>query len=119
MIKGSFFVISSSGSSCSPTLTGKSKICCDDYVAQYRHVSQFFILLHVNVPYNPLVQLIVTALPLSVEYKYSPSACHENLCRSGGIAPLIQLGTRWRSVVNFIPRTLYARAKSSQYPLNT
>jgi len=64
MIKGSFFVISSSGSSCSPTLTGKSKICCDEDVAQYRHVSEFFILLYMNVPYNPVVQLIVTALPL-------------------------------------------------------
>jgi len=65
MIKGSSFVISSSGSSCSPTLTGKSKICCDeDDVVQYRHVSEFFILLYVNVPYNPAVQLIATALPL-------------------------------------------------------
>jgi hypothetical protein len=37
---------------------------------------------------------------------------------SGGIAPCIDLGTRWRWVVNFMPRQLYPQGKSPWYPLD-
>jgi hypothetical protein len=38
---------------------------------------------------------------------------------SGGIAPrILDLGTRWRWVVNFTLRPLYSQGKSPQYPLD-
>jgi hypothetical protein len=37
---------------------------------------------------------------------------------SGGIAPLIYLGIRWRWVVRFTPRPLYPQGKSTLYPLD-
>jgi hypothetical protein len=34
-------------------------------------------------------------------------------CGSGGVAPcILDLGTRWRSVISFTPRTLYPQGKS-------
>jgi hypothetical protein len=40
-------------------------------------------------------------------------------CGSVGIAPRIfDLGTRWRSVVSFTPRPLYARGKSPCHALD-
>jgi hypothetical protein len=38
---------------------------------------------------------------------------------SGGIAPIIlKLGTRWRRIVSFTPRSLYLRGKSPLYQLD-
>jgi len=38
---------------------------------------------------------------------------------SGGIAAFIlNVGARWRWLVSFMPRPLYPRGKSSQYPLD-
>jgi hypothetical protein len=38
---------------------------------------------------------------------------------TGGIAPhILELGTRWRWVVNFTPRPLYLQGKSPWYPLD-
>jgi hypothetical protein len=38
---------------------------------------------------------------------------------SGGIVPgILDLGTRWRSVVSFTPRPLYSQEKSPWYPLD-
>jgi hypothetical protein len=38
---------------------------------------------------------------------------------SGGIAPFIlDLGTRWRSVISFTPRPLYSQGKNPLYPLD-
>jgi hypothetical protein len=40
-------------------------------------------------------------------------------CGSGGIAPrILDLGTRWRWVVIFIPRPLYPQGNSPWYPLD-
>jgi hypothetical protein len=40
-------------------------------------------------------------------------------CGSGGIVPqILDLGTRWRWVVSFMPRPLYPRGKSPWYPLD-
>jgi len=40
-------------------------------------------------------------------------------CWNGGIYPrILNLGTRWRWVVNFRPRPLYPRVKSPRYPLD-
>jgi hypothetical protein len=36
---------------------------------------------------------------------------------SGGIAPLIYLGTRWRWLVSFTLQPLYRRRSSPRYPL--
>jgi hypothetical protein len=39
-------------------------------------------------------------------------------CGNGGIAPrILNHGTSWRWVVSFMPRPLYPRGKSPQYPL--
>jgi len=39
--------------------------------------------------------------------------------KSGGITPpILNLGTRWRSVVNFIPFLLHTCAQNAWYPLN-
>jgi len=44
---------------------------------------------------------------------------HLDIWICGGIAPhMLNLGTRWRWVVTFIPWQLYPHGKSSQYPLN-
>jgi hypothetical protein len=38
---------------------------------------------------------------------------------SGGIAPrILDLGTKWRWVVSFMPRPLYSQGKSPRYPLD-
>jgi hypothetical protein len=38
---------------------------------------------------------------------------------SGGIAPrILVLGTRWRRVISFTPRTLYPQEKSLRYALD-
>jgi hypothetical protein len=38
---------------------------------------------------------------------------------SGGIAPcILDFGTRWRRVVNFMPQPLYPQGKSPWYPLD-
>jgi hypothetical protein len=40
-------------------------------------------------------------------------------CGSGGIASrIIDLGTRWKWVINFTPRPLYHQGKSPRYPLD-
>jgi hypothetical protein len=36
---------------------------------------------------------------------------------SGGLVPLINFGTRWRCVVNFVPQPLYPRDKNTRHPL--
>jgi hypothetical protein len=42
----------------------------------------------------------------------------EEYWRSGGIAPcFLDLGTRWRWVVSFMPQPLYFQGKSPWYPL--
>jgi len=44
---------------------------------------------------------------------------HEDLWENGGIAPrILNLGTRWRSVVNLTTRSLYFRGKSPQHALD-
>jgi hypothetical protein len=44
---------------------------------------------------------------------------HEWVLRSGGIAPrILDLGTRWRSVVSFTPQPLYPQRKSPSYLLD-
>jgi hypothetical protein len=44
---------------------------------------------------------------------------HEGVLGSGGIAPrILDLGTRWRWMVNFTARPLYPQAKSPRYPLD-
>jgi hypothetical protein len=43
---------------------------------------------------------------------------HEDVLGNGGIAPRINLGTRWRWVVSLTPLPLYPRGKSSWYPLD-
>jgi hypothetical protein len=48
---------------------------------------------------------------------YAPR--HEDVLRSGGIDPrILDLGTRWRWVVSFTPRSLYLQGKSPLYPLD-
>jgi hypothetical protein len=38
---------------------------------------------------------------------------------SGGMAPrILDLGTRWRWVVSFKPRTFYSQGKNPRYPLD-
>jgi hypothetical protein len=38
---------------------------------------------------------------------------------SGGIAPrILDIGTRWMTVVSFTPRSLYPQGKSPWYPLD-
>jgi hypothetical protein len=40
-------------------------------------------------------------------------------CGSGGIGPrILDLGTRWRWVVSFTPRSLYPQGKNRLYPLD-
>jgi hypothetical protein len=44
---------------------------------------------------------------------------HEGVLGSGGIAPcILDLGTRWRWVVSFTPRSLYPQGKSLWCPLD-
>jgi len=62
---------------------------------------------------------------LKVEVKLELSLCltkyhaMKTYFGSGGIAPRIHLGTRWRWVVSFKPRPLYLQGKIPQYPLDT
>jgi hypothetical protein len=44
---------------------------------------------------------------------------YEGMLGGGGIAPrILDLDTRWRSVVNFTPRPLYPQGKCPCYPLD-
>jgi hypothetical protein len=44
---------------------------------------------------------------------------HEGVLGSGDIAPcILDLGTRWRWVVSFMPQPLYPQGKSPWYPLD-
>jgi len=37
---------------------------------------------------------------------------------SGGVAPHINLGTRWKWLVSFMSQPLYSQGKNSKYPLD-
>jgi hypothetical protein len=102
MIKGSYSVISSSGSSCSPTLTGKSKICREENdLAKYRHMCR-----------NSLVYCIWTflitwwhILPLP-PYLSDSRVKAQFLCTPQGVdvrlSSLLTSALQWRSMVNFM-----------------
>jgi hypothetical protein len=48
-----------------------------------------------------------------------PAPRYEGVLGSEGIAPLILwLGTRWRWMVSFTPRSLYPQGKSPWYPVD-
>jgi hypothetical protein len=54
---------------------------------------------------------------LSLSLNWAP--CHEGVLESGDIDPrILDLGTRWRWVVNFTPRPLYPWGRSPWYPLD-
>jgi hypothetical protein len=54
-----------------------------------------------------------------MEVKVKLSLCCEDVLGSGGIAPhIIDLSTRWRCVVSFMPWPLHPQGKSPWYPLD-
>jgi hypothetical protein len=51
--------------------------------------------------------------------KLNQPALYEDVWWSGGIAPrILNLVTRWRSVVSLTPRPLYPQSKNPRYPLD-
>ena len=64
------------------------------------------------------IYFISTNMPWTCFPVKSGIACHEGTWESGGIEPLIlNLGTRHRWAVSFIPRPLYLKGNISWYPL--
>jgi hypothetical protein len=54
-----------------------------------------------------------------VKGKFVPVLTKHHAMGSGGIAPrILNLGTRWRCVVRFMPRLLYPQGKNPWYPLD-
>jgi hypothetical protein len=75
--------------------------------------------VRIRVGYVPemTANKIVGKVKLSLCFNWAPR--HEGVLGSGGItAHILDLGTRWRWVVSFTPRTLYPQGKSSWYPLD-
>jgi hypothetical protein len=62
---------------------------------------------------NPRTPIVQPVFQHYTDWAITGSGC-------GCIAPrILELGTRWRSVVSFIPPPLYPQGKSSWYPLDT
>jgi hypothetical protein len=50
---------------------------------------------------------------------FNRASLHEGILGSGGIAPrILGLGTRWRRVVSYTPRSIYSQGKSSWCPVH-
>jgi hypothetical protein len=70
------------------------------------------LLANLPLPASKKVQVVVSVLFLTEHHAMKA------YWGSGGIAPRIDLGTRWRRVVSFTPRPLYPQGKSPWYPLD-
>jgi hypothetical protein len=64
-------------------------------------------------------QKVKVKVKLSLCFFLNWAPRHEGVLGSGGIAPcILDLGTRWRWVVSFMPRSLYPQGKSPWYSLD-
>jgi hypothetical protein len=72
-------------------------------------------------PFLPFTLVFLSPLSLSLRVKvkgkgkvvsvFNKAPRREGVCGSGGIAPRINFGARWRWVVSFTPRPLHSRGK--------